>query len=70
MKGLYEFLKELGLERESGKCEIKESNSKVNESFSRKRKLRQLTPRDLLAQRASFFRIYTSMSQRDRLDLL
>jgi hypothetical protein len=47
-----------------GVLEEKNSRESLNEN-----KLRELQPQDLLAQRAMFFRIYTSLPERKRLDL-
>lgn len=71
MESLYSYLKRLGLlsqkaEEVTNEVTVDEKNSKesLNES-----KLRELQPQDLLAQRAMFFRIYTSLPERKRLDL-
>lgn len=71
MKELYSFLMELGLEGELKECVIKEDSICERKQFRRKKKkLRELNPRDLLAQRASFFRIYTSLTKEERSNLL
>jgi hypothetical protein len=71
MKDLYKFLRDLELEGELKELEIKEvSICEQTRVCHRKKKLRQLNPRDLLAQRASFFRIFTSLSKDERVDLI